>query len=627
MRIRKKEWATLLTIVVTGAALIFAGCSHDPSPESPKTYTVTVKSAENGSITAEPKSNVAEGASVTLTISPASGYRLKKDSLSVKRSSGATVPVYGSGDTYAFSMPASDVTVSGEFELPTGKSYKITIDSGIENGSITANPSSAQEGITVTLTISPDPDYRLKSISVKQSGAPLWLRGSGNTRAFSMPASDVAVFGEFELIPKKYHVTVDQNIQHGNITPNLTNPLMGTIVTLTISPDPNYQLKSLSVKQGGTPVLVSSFSDDYRFTMPSSDVTVSGEFELIPENDTYAIKILGGIQGGTITANRIRAEAGTTVTLTITPHNNYRTESVSIMSMEYFREVASDISGNTVTFTMPPYDVSVSMKFTREYAIRIAPAANGSVTADLSKAISDQKVTLTINPDANYRLKSLNVTSVLYYGYKAWLSDSGDTRFFYMLNTDVMVTAEFEPIPINYNVTVAPGIQHGTITPNLTSLPAGSVVTLTISPDEGYRLDTISVKQGGTAVALSGSGNTRTFTMPPSHVTVSAAFIQIPNGTLMVLFDGFGDEVINLTTNANYNFHRYSDESLTVTVNGAYDSYYWYVDGERIWWRDTNTYTYNEYDGSGGTGIHTITVVVKKDDVPYSKELTFKVVW
>jgi len=165
MRIKKKELSILLTIVVIGAALIFAGCSSDPSSDSPqKNYTVTVSGAQNGSITADPKTNVAAGTPVTLTINPESGYRLKSGSLSVKRTNGTTVSVNASDNTRTFIMPASNVTVSGEFELPVGKSYDITVASSIENGAITANPSSTQEGITVTLTISPDPNYQYRAV-------------------------------------------------------------------------------------------------------------------------------------------------------------------------------------------------------------------------------------------------------------------------------------------------------------------------------------------------------------------------------------------------------------------------------------------------------------------------------
>ncbi|MBE5925204.1 MAG: hypothetical protein E7271_12230 [Lachnospiraceae bacterium] len=77
---------------------------------------------------------------------------------------------------------------------------------------------------------------------------------------------------------------------------------------------------------------------------------------------------------------------------------------------------------------------------------------------------------------------------------------------------------------------------HGTITasPNAFSKDAfgnlsdaGRTVTLTITPEASYTLSSLTVtKAGGGTVDISGSGNTRTFTMPAESVLVSAMFEQ-----------------------------------------------------------------------------------------------------
>lgn len=62
-----------------------------------------------------------------------------------------------------------------------------------------------------------------------------------------------------------------------------------------------------------------------------------------------------------------------------------------------------------------------------------------------------------------------------------------------------------------------------------TSANSGSSVSVTVQPDPGYQLDTFTVKNDSNnqSVGTSGSGNTRTFTMPSANVTVSATFSQI----------------------------------------------------------------------------------------------------
>ena len=73
------------------------------------TYAITIAEAENGSVTAD-VTEAAEGAKVTLTITPAEGYEL--DALSV--AAGET-PVEVADDN-SFTMPAAAVTVTATFK-------------------------------------------------------------------------------------------------------------------------------------------------------------------------------------------------------------------------------------------------------------------------------------------------------------------------------------------------------------------------------------------------------------------------------------------------------------------------------------------------------------------------------
>ena len=74
--------------------------------------------------------------------------------------------------------------------------------------------------------------------------------------------------------------------------------------------------------------------------------------------------------------------------------------------------------------------------------------------------------------------------------------------------------------PKTYTVTVADA-QHGKVTASPASGEAGTKVTLTVTPDDGYALDTLTVKQAnGTAVKVTNN----TFTLPAADVTVTATF-------------------------------------------------------------------------------------------------------
>ena len=88
--------------------------------------------------------------------------------------------------------------------------------------------------------------------------------------------------------------------------------------------------------------------------------------------------------------------------------------------------------------------------------------------------------------------------------------------------------------PTSYTVNI--GIfQGGSVKANRTTATAGDIVTLTVSPEMGYESDAITVHRTGspaTTVSLSGTGNTRSFTMPAGNVTVDATFRKTAQQTL-----------------------------------------------------------------------------------------------
>ena len=78
-----------------------------------------------------------------------------------------------------------------------------------------------------------------------------------------------------------------------------------------------------------------------------------------------------------------------------------------------------------------------------------------------------------------------------------------------------------------YSVTVDKA-ENGSVTVNPKSASKGTTVTVTVKPDEGYELDTLTVTdKDGKAVTVTEKDGKYTFTMPASKVTVKAAFVEI----------------------------------------------------------------------------------------------------
>ena len=87
-----------------------------------------------------------------------------------------------------------------------------------------------------------------------------------------------------------------------------------------------------------------------------------------------------------------------------------------------------------------------------------------------------------------------------------------------------------EPVPIPaYSVKVA-AAENGAVTSNRRSATRGQTVTLTVSPADGYALDSLTVTDAkGNEIELTDKGDGKyTFKMPASRVTVTATFKKVP---------------------------------------------------------------------------------------------------
>ena len=82
----------------------------------------------------------------------------------------------------------------------------------------------------------------------------------------------------------------------------------------------------------------------------------------------------------------------------------------------------------------------------------------------------------------------------------------------------------------SYEVSTSVG-DHGSLTVDRYATE-GDEVTITVTPDEAYKLDDLSVTAGGKEVALTAGGDgTFSFTMPSADVKISATFAEDPDWT------------------------------------------------------------------------------------------------
>lgn len=355
-----------------------------------KTYEVKVADANKDTLKiTSPEADldkVAEGTTITVVATPKDGYTLTADGVVVTYGDNQTLkatPDTEKANTYTFAMPAGDATVSAAFEEV--KKYNVTVAGTVENGTVGVEPKTAAAKDVVTVTVTPNTNFKYTDGSLKATytdgGTKKEINdfkavdGKENTYTFEMPAADVTVSAAFEPVKvETYSVTIKSS-DYGEVKADKTTELKaGDTVTLTVTPDDNaYTLAQLAenglvIKAGeNTDVQYNTVEEGktYTFEMPAADVTVTAQFTVVK----YGIEV--ETEGeGTITFTddgETRFAAGTEVTATFMPHGTTYELTDAIY---YVGNTGENITqtvlekNHTYTFTMPANHVKFVATFT-----------------------------------------------------------------------------------------------------------------------------------------------------------------------------------------------------------------------------------------------------------------------
>ena len=355
-----------------------------------KTYAVKVADANKDTLKiTSPEADldkVAEGTSVTVVATPKDGYTLTADGVVVTYGDNQTLkatPDTEKANTYTFAMPAGDATVSAAFEEV--KKYNVTVAGTVENGTVGVEPKTAAAKDVVTVTVTPNTNFKYTDGSLKATytdgGTKKEINdfkavdGKENTYTFEMPAADVTVSAAFEEIATEtYTVTVTKD-GDGKVTVNeqetekLEGLKSGDTVTLKINPIDTdtllTELAGVTVTSGKVDVSTTKVDENtYTFKMPDGDVNVSVKFTTVEYG--IEVKMLGEGEGTiTFTDGKTRFAAGTNVTATITPNGTtYELTKVMYDDGSENKDVTSELkNGCEYTFTMPANHVKIEATF------------------------------------------------------------------------------------------------------------------------------------------------------------------------------------------------------------------------------------------------------------------------
>ena len=384
-----------------------------------KTYEVKQAATTNGKLEITP-ATAAKDETVTVKVTPDAGYALKENGLKVTytdaESNEQTVEVKAGteANTYTFAMPAYPVNVSAEFV----KEYKVTAAT-VDNGTVTANPTTAVEGKEITVTVSAKEGYKLTAGSLKatytdadNNNQPITLKDGtdANTYTFTMPAGDVAITAAFEAVEvKTYNVTINSS-DNGTVTADKTADLKaGDTVTLTVNPIDKPDLltklsqKGLTITDSKGTKIEPETADEgktYTFKMPADNVTVTAQFTVAAygittdpyptENGTITVK-----EHATDEQGLTRAAEGTKLVAYFTPKDGCELTKVMYSSSPNGSEdVTSKIKDNTYEFIMPANSVKLEATFAEKMDTD-TPAAQEAPTEERTVHGAAEKTTIT----------------------------------------------------------------------------------------------------------------------------------------------------------------------------------------------------------------------------------------
>ena len=360
-----------------------------------KTYAVKVADANKDTLKiTSPEADldkVAEGTSVTVVATPKDGYTLTADGVVVTYGDNQTLkatPDTEKANTYTFAMPAGDATVSAAFEEV--KKYNVTVAGTVENGTVGVEPKTAAAKDVVTVTVTPNTNFKYTDGSLKATytdgGTKKEINdfkavdGKENTYTFEMPAADVTVSAAFEPVKvETYSVTI-KNSDIGTVTADKTTKVeAGETVTLTVEPVDNDSMLTQLAENG----LVIKDSKDtvisykavekgktYTFEMPADNVTVTPQFTIVEYGITTEV-----VEGnGTITVKdadgnvkkRAPEDKNAKLYATFTPADGYELSGAEYWEGATGGPIAdAQLENNVYEFYMHANSVTIKATFTK----------------------------------------------------------------------------------------------------------------------------------------------------------------------------------------------------------------------------------------------------------------------
>ncbi|MBR1542828.1 MAG: InlB B-repeat-containing protein [Bacteroidaceae bacterium] len=527
------------------------------------------------SITWNPTTTPAAASTVytaTIVIEATSGYQFASE-VSANAISEKNATITRNSDTQISVAYTFDATAADAISV-TANGYSGTFDGAAHGISVTA-----EEGATITYRETESGDYTLTENptytnvgsyivyykvtkdnceDVTGSKTVTINPAAGSINAFS-PASGSVAMGTTGFVVTTTATgdgTITYSSSEGsvatiNTTTGAVTPVAAgtTTITATVTNKDGGNYTYAAESNTATYELTVTTSEPVTYTVTKGSESHC-EFTVEPVGDNVT-------EGATITVNVTSVEAGYYVKYIGYEYYDETQGNKSTVKKKEYTERTETI---TETFAMPALNITVKVgtaKHTHNFSYEIGTGDNSNVLTATCSAngcgLSGKSATLTLTAnggiysgsafaattdlDAFNTATGLSATcSITYTGDNENYTETAPTNVgsytakatVTIDGTSYVLTKGFSitEVPVTtYNITVPAAVNGNSITADVSSAAENATVTLTIATAENYSLATITANNGN--VTLSGSGNTRTFTMPAADVTITATWTII----------------------------------------------------------------------------------------------------
>lgn len=400
-------------------------------------------------------------------------------------------------------------------QQPEKKTGTVTIGA-VEHGSVIADKMTAEVGADVTFTVTPDENYSVKSFKVNNDEKQL---NDSNQVVVKMVEGGLTVSAEFEI--NSAAVTITQ-ADHGSISADKSTAKIGENVTFTVAPEANYVVSSFKVNNADVTL---DGNNQAVVVMVAGGLNVTASFELGSGTVT-----IGTIEHGAVTADKMTAKIGEDVTFKITSDTGYDVSSFKVNGSDVDYVTKEDSTTGKTYWEAKVKMVSGGLTVTAEfklgvYPIEWDPTDHGTIAVegDKTSATYGEEVKFIFTPETGYEIKNLTINEE----QVQWASDNTFTTT--MGEYGLFVTVQFGLE--NETITVNAG-EHGTIehknkVDDSQDYKYGDTAVFTVTPNEGYMIETITVDGKAIEVPEDKKGGYSFEQLVEKDLNISATFTDV----------------------------------------------------------------------------------------------------